>query len=104
MKTKFSLTVALAAFVLAAGGPAVAKLPAPTDEQKAKAEEAKAKQAEAAQKSAELLCKSMDQVAARWAQEQKAKGAPANPMAVDCKGAPVATAAAAVPAPAPDKK
>jgi len=100
MKAKLSLTVALTAFLLAAGGPATAKLPAPTEEQKAKAEEAKAKQAEAAQKSAELLCKSMDQVAARWVQEQKAKGAPANPMAVDCKGVPLAAAAA----PAPDKK
>jgi len=100
MKAKMSLTVALTAFVLAAGGPAIAKLPAPTDEQKAKAEEAKAKQAEAAKKAGELLCKSMDQVAARWVEDQKAKGAPANPMAVDCKGAPLAAASA----PAPDKK
>lgn len=96
MKTKLSLTIALAALALVAGGPVIAKLPAPTEEQKAKAEEANAKKAEAAKKEAEALCKSMDAVAARWAAQQKAKGAP-QPMAVDCKGAPL-TAAAPAPA------
>lgn len=103
MKSKLSLTIALTAFALLAGGPVIAKLPAPTEEQKAKAEEANAKKAEAAKKEAEALCKSMDAVAARWATQQKAKGAPASPMAVDCKGAPLAAAAAPA-APPPAKK
>ena len=41
-------------------GVASAKLPAPTDEQKAKAAEAKAKAADAGKKEAELLGKSQD--------------------------------------------
>jgi hypothetical protein len=41
-------------------GIASAKLPPPTDEQKAKAEEAKAKSADAAKKQAELLGKYQD--------------------------------------------
>lgn len=52
-------------------GIASAKLPAPTEEQKAKAEEAKAKAAEGAKKEAELLTKSQERVAEHY---KKTKG------------------------------
>ena len=64
--------IGLAAALL--GSAAFAKLPAPTEEQKAKAEEAKAKAAEAAKKDAELLGKAQDSVAARYIEQMKAKG------------------------------
>jgi hypothetical protein len=64
--------IALAS-VLAVGS-AWARLPPPTEEQKAKVEEAKAKAAEAAKKEAELLSKVQDRVAERYIKEQKAKG------------------------------
>ena len=47
-------------------GVASAKLPAPSEEQKAKAAEAKAKGAEAAKKEAELLGKSQDRAAENY--------------------------------------
>ena len=47
-------------------GVALAKLPPPTDEQKAKAEEAKAKAADAAKKEAELLGKYQDRAVDRY--------------------------------------
>ncbi len=54
-------TMALAALLTGlAFGVASAKLPPPSDEQKAKAEEAKVKAAEAAKKEAELLGKYQD--------------------------------------------
>ena len=53
------------------GGLASAKLPAPTEEQKAKAAEAKAKADEAAKKEAELLGKSQDRAAENY---KKVKG------------------------------
>ena len=55
--------VVIAALCLFTTGAVVAKLPPPSDEQKAKAEETKAKGAEAAKKDAELLAKSQDGVA-----------------------------------------
>ena len=48
------------------GGVASAKLPAPSEEQKAKAAEAKAKAEDAAKKEAELLTKSQDRAAEHY--------------------------------------
>jgi hypothetical protein len=77
---------------------ALAKLPPPSEEAKAKAEEAKTKAAEAAKKDGELLGKSQDRTAERYIKEQKAKG-------VIVKPTPIAAAApATAPAPAPRKK
>ncbi|WP_428425674.1 hypothetical protein [Methylibium sp.] len=70
---------------------AYAKLPAPTPEAKAKADEAKAKAAWSDKVAAYQLCKSMDRVAARYAQEARAAGKDARP--------PVATPACADPGP-----
>ena len=56
-----------------------AKLPAPTPEAKAKADEAKAKTAGSDKVAAFQLCKSMDRVAARYAQEAKAAGKETKP-------------------------
>ena len=86
----------VAAFCAASTGLVFAKLPPPTEEQKAKAEEAKAKAAEAAKKDAELLAKAQDRVAARYIQQQKAKGITVTPTAI----APPAPASPAVVAPA----
>ena len=55
-------------------GAAVAKLPPPTDEQKAKAAETKAKADEAAKKEAELLTKVQDKSAARYIADQAKLG------------------------------
>jgi len=70
-----------------------AKLPPPTEEQKAKAEEAKAKAAEAAKNDAELLTKAQDRVVERYIEEQKAKGVVVKPTPI----APTAGAAAKAP-------
>ena len=53
------------------GGIASAKLPPPSEEQKAKAAEAKAKAEEAAKKDGELLAKSQDRAAENY---KKTKG------------------------------
>ena len=50
----------------AMGGAAHAKLPAPGDEQKAKAAEAKAKSDEAAKRESDLLVKTQDRVAEHY--------------------------------------
>lgn len=83
--------VVIAALCLFTTGAVVAKLPPPSDEQKAKAEETKAKGAEAAKKDAELLAKSQDGVADRYIKAQKAKGTIVKPTPI----------AAAPPPPAP---
>lgn len=85
------LSAVLVAAALGFAGPAAAKLPPPTEEQKEKAAEAKVKAAEADRKAAELLCKTDDQVAARYASEQKAKGIVVKPVAVDCPIPPAPT-------------
>ncbi len=65
---------ALFALILAAvSATAFAKLPAPTDEAKAKAAEAAAKTAHAGKMDAYLLCKSQDKVAAHVQKTNKAK-------------------------------
>lgn len=65
------LTAVMAAFAMGMGGAtmAAAKLPAPTEEQKAKAAEAKAKAAEAGKKAAEALAKAQDRAAERYRKE-----------------------------------
>ena len=95
----------LAAFCAASTGLVFAKLPPPTDEQKAKAEEAKVKAAEVAKKDAELLGKAQDRVAARYIQQQKAKGVTVKPTVIaPPAAAPAAPAAAAPTPPAPATK
>ena len=89
-----------------------AKLPAPSDEAKAKAAEAAAKTAHAGKVDGFLLCKSQDKVAAHVQRTNKAKaGKPlATPACADtgnCEYNPnpaTATAAPAPPAPAAAKK
>ena len=96
----------LAALIVS--GNALAKLPPPSDEAKAKAAEAAAKTAHAGKVDAFKLCKSMDAVAASYYTQAKKAGketkpATATPPCAD-PGAfvyPPPAAAAAAPAPAP---
>lgn len=82
----------LAALILAGATPlALAKLPPPTDEAKAKAAEAAAKAAHAGKVGAFQLCRSMDKVAASYHAGAKKDGRAAKP--------PVATPACADPGP-----
>lgn len=62
-------------------GTAVAKLPAPSDEAKAKAAEAAAKTAHAGKVDAYKLCLSMDKVAADYHAKAKAAGKDVRPAA-----------------------
>jgi hypothetical protein len=115
----------LFAWLLAAlSATAFAKLPAPSDEAKAKAAEAAAKTAHAGKVDGYLLCKSQDKVAAHVQKTNKAKaGKPvatppcadpgkfvytppeaAAPVAGASAAAPAAPAKAAAPAVAPAKK
>ena len=72
-----------------------AKLPPPTDEQKAKAEEAKVKAADAAKKDAESLSKAQDRVAQRYIEDQKAKGVTVTPTPIAVPVVAATTPAAA---------
>ena len=86
-----------------------AKLPAPSEEAKAKAAEASAKTAHAGKVDAYLLCKSQDKVAAHVQRTNKAKaGKPAATPACADPGKfeynPNPATATAAPAPAPAKK
>lgn len=83
---------------LALAGAVWAKLPPPTEEQKAKAAETKAKADEAAKKAGEQLTAVQDQVAARYIAEQKAKGKEVKPTPVVAVAPPPAAAATAPPA------
>jgi len=81
-------------------GIALAKLPPPSDEAKAKADEAKAKAAHGALVAAYQLCKSEEKVAERYL-----KGKGAKPAASTCKDPGLMASAASAPAaPAPAKK
>src|SRR4030081_1356299 len=91
MQSKKAIFIAALCWTIA--GAVYAKLPALTDEQKAKAEETKAKAADAAKKDAEALTKAQDRVAAGYVKTQKAKG-------VTVKPTPIVAAAPAAPAPA----
>lgn len=98
------LSRTLVATALCLGGAAMAKLPAPSDEAKAKAAEAAAKTAHAGKVDNFKLCKSMDAVAARYAAEQRKAGKSVKPTAglAPCAdpGPFVYTAAATTAAPA----
>lgn len=78
-----------------------AKLPEPTEEQKAAAAEKKAKADEATKKGNEQLAASQDQVAGRYIESMKAKGITVTPTAI---APPAAPAVPATPAPAPAAK
>jgi len=86
---KSLLLVVMAASI---AGFAVAKLPPPTEEQKAKAEEAKAKAAESAKKEAELLSKWQDITAQKYAAKLKAEGKEFKPTPMPAPAAPAAAA------------
>jgi hypothetical protein len=79
--------VCVAALVLSVS--AFAKLPAPSDEAKAKAAEAAAKAAHGGKVEAYLLCKAQDKVAARTSKAAK-------PAVKDAKAAPAASTSACV--------
>jgi len=85
--------ISLATLVLASlfSVSAMAKLPAPSDEAKAKAAEAAAKTAHGNKVADFQLCKSREKVAAHYYKTAKASGKPTNP--------PVATPACADPGP-----
>lgn len=74
-----SISVWIAAMALA--GSAMAKLPAPSDEAKAKAAEASAKTAHAGKVEAYLLCKSQDRVVAHTNKAAKPAGKDAKAVA-----------------------
>jgi hypothetical protein len=85
-------------------GAALAKLPAPSDEAKAKAAEAQAKTAHGNKVAAYQLCQTMDRVAAGYlAAAKKAGKAPAPTATPPCAdpGPFVSTAPGAAPAPTP---
>ncbi|KRH99742.1 hypothetical protein [Curvibacter sp. PAE-UM] len=103
-----SIAVFIAACALSVS--ALAKLPAPNDEAKAKAAEAAAKTAHAGKVDGYKLCKSQDKVAAQYRKSGKA-GKDAKPVATaPCADPgpfvykPATAAAPAAPAAAPAKK
>lgn len=96
-------TIALVIIAGAVGsGAALAKLPPPSEEAKAKADEAKAKAAHAGNVAAFQLCNAMDKVAQRYLKDNKAKaGKPVETPKCQDPGAFVYVAAAPAAAPAP---
>lgn len=100
-----NLLIAVLSSVLAAA--AVAKLPPPSDEAKAKAGEAAAKAAHGGKVEAFLLCRSMEKVAARYqadaAKAGKAVNKPTETPACADPGPFVPAGTAAAPAAAPAK-
>ena len=113
--TAFKNITLIFGLVLVCASAALAKLPAPSDEAKAKAAEAAAKSAWGGKVDGYLLCKSQDKVAAHHAKTAKAAGkevkaAPALPACADpgpfvytppAPAAPAVAAAASAAAPAP---
>lgn len=97
---RIALLAALTAAALAA--PALAKLPPPSDEAKAKAAEAAAKAAHGGKVAGFKLCQSMDRVAARYVAASAKAGKPVKPVATPACVDPGSFGAA--PAPAPAKK
>lgn len=99
-----SIFVFVAACTLAAS--ALAKLPAPSDEAKAKAAEAAAKTAHNGKVEAYKLCKAQDKAAAHYQKTSKTAGKGAKPATPPCTDpgpfvyTPAAPAAPAAPAPA----
>ena len=89
---KSSLALSIAGAVLAfAAGPALAKLPPPSDEAKAKAAETAAKAAHADKVNGYKLCLTQDRLAAQYMAAQKSAGKAAS--------APAATPTCADPGP-----
>jgi hypothetical protein len=72
----------LAVAVVLASGVALAKLPPPSDEAKAKSAEAAAKAGHGGKMDAFLLCKSMDRVAASYRDSAKKAGKEVKPATV----------------------
>jgi hypothetical protein len=112
MKTKPAGLVLATLLALGAAAPAAAKLPAPSDEAKAKAAEAAAKTAHNGKVDNYKLCKSMDRVAQVYVEQAKKAGKAAPPPTATpaCEdpgafvytppaAAPGAAVAAAAPAP-----
>lgn len=96
-----TLRALLAAGILVVSfGVAVAKLPQPPMDEKAKvaAEEKKAKDAAAAEAVKAALAKAEDRVAARYIAEQKAKGITVQPTPIASTGGAVMTAQGNTPA------
>lgn len=111
-KTFLSLATLLLASLFSVS--AMAKLPAPSDEAKAKAAEAAAKTAHGNKVADYQLCKSREKVAAHYYKTAKATGKPTTPPVatpacadpgpyVAAPAAPAAPAVAAAPAPAAAK-
>jgi len=73
------LSACLLLTAMSCATPALAKLPAPSDEAKSKAAEAAAKAAHNGKVDAYLLCKSMDKVAADYYAAAKKSGTEAKP-------------------------
>jgi hypothetical protein len=98
--------ISIAAVALAFAGGAAAKLPAPTEAQKAAAAEAAAKAAYANKVAAYELCESENRTAARYIAAQKAAGKTVTPQLTQACAHPGpfqaggAAAQAAAPAPA----
>jgi hypothetical protein len=106
MKTTLTLAGSLSLALLA--GAAMAKLPAASDEAKAKAAEAAAKTAWSNKVADYLLCKSQDKVAAAHVAQAKKDGKPVTPVAMPACAdpgpfvyVPPVPASGAAPAPAP---
>lgn len=105
MKKPATAVVLMVAALL--GGAAWAKLPAPSDEAKAKAAEAGAKTAWAGKVDAFLLCKAQDRVSGQYLKVAKGAKAPAPASACADPGPfvypppPAGVTAAAAPAPKP---
>ena len=94
MQSKKACLIAVLCLVTASG--VYAKLPAPSDEAKAKAAEAKEKAAEAAKKDAADMGKAQDRITDRYVKAQKAKGVIVKPTPIVVGG----PANAAAPQPA----
>lgn len=100
-------TLVTAAALAIASGLAIAKLPAPTDAQKAAAAEGAAKTAHAGKVAAYQLCESENRTAAKYIAAQKAAGKTVTPqLAKACEnpGPFQAAGGAAAAAPAPAAK
>lgn len=94
------LAALFACSMVVAMTPAAAKLPPPTEEQKAKAAEAAEKAAANARKDAELLGQAQDRVAQQYGARLKAQGKPFNPTYTPPPPAAVPAATAGAPLPA----
>jgi hypothetical protein len=79
---KWNVIVLAAGAMFCMAGVASAKLPAPTDAQKAAAAEAAAKTAHANKVAAYRLCEAENRIQARYIEEQKAKGRTVTPQLV----------------------